>query len=81
MTLDLLARRGQVRHGHAQLLSRMEHIEGMEHIEVKALHLLRAVGEVACPEKAPTLFVNRMPQAAARHASQGGAFKTLLASG
>src|SRR5260370_121719 len=37
-------------HGHAQVFS------GMEHIEVKALHLLRAVCEVTWPEKAPPLF-------------------------
>jgi len=39
-----------VRHGHAQALSRVEHIE------VVAFHFLRTVGEVACQEKATTLF-------------------------
>src|SRR5271157_3700084 len=39
LTFDLFAQRGQVWHGHAQVLSRVERIE------VIAFHLLRAVGE------------------------------------
>src|SRR5271166_6133659 len=44
ITFDLFAKRGQVRQGHTQALSRVEHIE------VIAFHFLRAVGEVARPE-------------------------------
>jgi uncharacterized membrane protein len=50
ITFDLFAKRGQVWHGYAQALSRVEHLE------VIAFHFLRAVGEVARSEKASTLF-------------------------